>query len=104
MSGQTKMTLERGGLYLSASDYQRYFQGLDSVILLRRDLDLLIMPVRHAAAGGYLLKMRNVAGDRVVSAGDFFRGQGVSDERTRPLSGKWSEDDCALIVEELFDV
>ena len=33
----------------------------------------MILPVRHAAAGGYVLKLRNSAGDRVVHAPDFFR-------------------------------
>ena len=63
--------------------------------------DLLILPVRHAAAGGYLLKLRNGAGDRVVNAPDFFREHGLDDEvaaRIRRRSGRlatrrpWSRD------------
>ncbi len=40
---------------------------------------MLVLPVRYAASGGYVLKIRNAAGDRVVDAGDFFRDHGLDD-------------------------
>ena len=61
-----------------ASVMLRHFAGLEGVILLRRDNDILILPVRNNAAGGYLLKLRNSAGDRVVNAADFFRAQAIT--------------------------
>ena len=73
----------------AATIYDRYFPGLETIVLLRRDDDLLILPVRHAAAGGYLLKLRNGAGDRVVNAPDFFREHGLDDEARARFRRAW---------------
>jgi hypothetical protein len=98
------ITLRQGALHLSRETYERYFAGLEGVILLRRDRDLCILPVRHAAAGGYLLKVRNKAGDRVVHAPDFFRQQNVDDRIALELTVSWSAERGALVAAELFEV
>jgi hypothetical protein len=98
----TTVTLQRGALYLSGEVYDRYFAGLDTVILLRRDDDLCILPVRHAAAGGYLLKLRNKAGDRVVYAPDFFRQYGIDDAAALPFAVAWSSERGALVAAAAF--
>ena len=98
------VTLKRGGLYLRRETHDRYFRGLDGVVLLRRDADLLILPVRHAAAGGYFLKQCNVAGDRVVTAPDFFREHGADDERERRLPAAWETARAALVASGAFDM
>jgi hypothetical protein len=92
----------RGALYLSYQTYDRYFTGLDAVILLRRETDLCIMPVRHAPAGGYLLKLRNSRGDRVVHAPDFLREHGIDENAAMQLSVAWSTDRGALIAFDAF--
>jgi len=94
----SRVTVRGGQLYLSAALCEQYLSGLDSVILLRRAGDLLILPVRHPAAGGYLLKRRNRAGDRVVSAPDFFREQGFDDEAEFCAPAVWSEDNGGLVI------
>lgn len=94
--------VRRGGLYLSRELCERYFAGLETVILLRRDVHLLILPVRHAAAGGYLLKRRNSAGDRVVLAPDFFREHGLDDLVEREFAVCWDPDQAALILKHAF--
>lgn len=94
--------LRRGSLYLSSDVYERYFQDLAAVILLRRENDLLILPVRHAAGGGYLLKLRNAAGDRVVNAMDFFREHGFEDADEATLTVAWSTSDAALKATDAF--
>lgn len=98
MSGAVTLRLRDGGLYLSASVCDRHFAGIEAVILLRRDTDLAVLPVRHAAAGGYLLKRRNAAGDRVVFAPDFFRASGVADGIDRELVAHWNEAEAALVA------
>lgn len=75
---------------MSREIHDLYFAGLEAIILLRRDEDLLILPVRHAAAGGYLLKRRNGADDRVVTAPDFFRAHGLDDESEHILPVVWT--------------
>ena len=98
------VTLRRGALYLSCETYDRYFAGLEAVILLRRDRDLCILPVRHAAAGGYLLKLRNKLGDRVVHAPDFFREHGVDEDIALQLSVVWSTEHGALVAADAFEL
>jgi hypothetical protein len=102
VTGAPTVTVKRGSLYLAREICDRYFAGLEAVILLRRDDDLLILPVRHAASGGYLLKLRNGAGDRVVSAPDFFREQGVEDDDELELSVAWSSEKAALCSDGAF--
>jgi hypothetical protein len=98
------ISLKRGALYVTSDIYHRYFAGLEAVILLRRDRDLCILPVRHAAAGGYLLKLRNKAGDRVVHAPDFFREHGIDDNIELELSAVWSRESAALIAAGAFEL
>jgi hydrogenase maturation protease len=100
----TSVVVTRGSVYLTHAICESYFANLEAVTLLRRDSDLLIMPVRHAAAGGYLLKLRNGAGDRVVNAGDFFRLNGVDDAVERRLPAFWSTERAGLVVEHAFDM
>ncbi len=90
-AGRPFLTVKRGSLYVSRAVYDRYFAGVDAVILLARNDDLLVLPVRHAAGGGYLLKLRNSAGDRVVQAGDFFQAHGIGDDAELTLPVAWDQ-------------
>ncbi len=96
------LTVKEGALYISSDVYSQFFAGLESVILLRREDDLYVLPVRHAGAGGYLLKIRNSVGDRVVNAPDFFREQGLSDLSSCELSAAWSDRHGALVAVNAF--
>ena len=98
------LTLRGGSLYLTHEVYDRYFSGLEAIILLRRGDDLVILPVRHAAAGGYVLKRRNSAGDRVVHAPDFFREHGLEDEIQRELAVSWSTEGACLRATDAFSL
>ena len=102
MSDDPSVKLRRGGLYLSGDLCRRYFAGLETVILLRRERDLVIMPVRHAASGGHLLKRLNPAGDRVVTAPDFFRTHGAEDENERVITVDWITEEAALVARGVF--
>lgn len=102
MSEALTATLRNGGLYVSRDLYDAYFKGLEGVVLLRDGVDLLVLPVRHAAAGGYFLKIRNGAGDRVVAAPDFFRLQGGSDDQERHSPVRWDSARAALVLSGVF--
>ncbi len=95
--------LKRGSLYLSCALYDKYFAGLDAVILLSRDDHLYIMPVRNTSGGGYLLKLRNSSGDRVIIAPDFFREHGLDDFQERDIGVSWDQDMAALKADALFN-
>lgn len=99
-----RIILRRGGVYLTAALCRRYFHGLDSVILMRRGADLVIMPVRHAASGGYLLKLRNAAGDRVINAPDFLRSHGLNEGAEAELDAVWSRELAGLVAQNAFKI
>lgn len=98
------VTLRRGSLCFTRGDYDRFFPGVESVVLLRDGAALLILPVMQAAAGGTLLKQRNLAGDRVAHAAGFFRENGIPDEVERESAAEWSAERAALVVERFFEV
>lgn len=96
------LRLRRGALLFEASVYDAHFNGLSNLVLLRDGAALLILPVRHAGAGGYVAKWRNSKGDRIVAAPDFFRGAGLDDDVERDLTAKWQDERAALIIDDLF--
>jgi hydrogenase maturation protease len=97
--GPARIEIRRGNIYVEAGVYARYFGGLESLVLLRRDEKLLLLPVRHAAAGGLLLKIRNTRGDRIVHAQEFFRDQGLDEQQEWSLPVRWDSRSAALVVE-----
>jgi hypothetical protein len=54
-----------GYLVLQADVARTYFPG-DTILALKRDRELWLLPTRGAAAGGLVLKQRNLEGDRSV--------------------------------------
>lgn len=54
-----------GYLVLRAEVARAFFPG-DTVLALKRDRELWLLPTRGAAAGGLVLKQRNLDGDRAV--------------------------------------
>ncbi len=56
---------EQGYLVLTADDAHEFFP-FDVLVALRRGPELWLLPTRGAAAGGLILKQRNLRGDRSV--------------------------------------
>ncbi|MFN0218601.1 MAG: hydrogenase maturation protease [Hyphomicrobium sp.] len=102
IASASTITLKAGRVYLARAVYDRYFAGLTSVILIRRDDQLMIMPVRHAAAGGFVVKIRNAAGDRLIEAIDFFRAQNRDADEADELTVIWDTDAAALVSAGAF--
>lgn len=103
MSETCVVTVRRGALHFTRQVYESFFGGLDNVVLLRDGADLLVLPVRHQASGGYVIKLRNAAGDRTVNAADFFRDNGIEDEIDMTLPARWHPDRAALVAASAFD-
>jgi hydrogenase maturation protease len=99
---ESQVMVKNGSLYLRAALCAKYFADVATVILLRQDNDLLVLPVRHTAAGGYLLKRRNGNGDRVVNAPEFFRGHGIEDGDEQRATAAWRRERAALAAVNLF--
>ena len=96
-----RLLIRHGALYLSAAACEQYFSNIDAVALVQRGGALVVLPVRYAAAGGYLLKRRNRRGDRVVSAPDFFRACGFDDDAAVALEARWDDRQAALVASGL---
>lgn len=96
------LTIRRGALHFTRETYERFFDTLDNVVLLRDGDDLIVLPVRHRAAGGYVIKVRTGAGDRAVAAADFFRDNGIEDSIEMTLPAVWDDNSAALIAPQTF--
>lgn len=94
----TTVSIARGSVYISADTYAKYFNGIESAALIIRDGHLHILPVVHMASGGALLKIRNSAGDRVVSAPDLFLENGLEDWSADNVAATWSSEHAALKI------
>lgn len=92
------VSIRDGAVYLPAAVADTYFAGVDAVILLVRDGQLLVLPVRGTNAGGCLLKIINRAGDRVARAPDAFAEAGIERLEATGLPAKWVTADAALAV------
>ncbi len=92
------ISIKDGTIYLPFQLVEKYFRGVDAVVVLLQQGELMVMPVHHVMSGGSLLKVKNAAGDRVVQARDVFQDQGMLDFRTDELPVKWSSERCALLA------
>jgi hypothetical protein len=100
-----QISIARGNIYLPREVCDLYFQGIESVALLAHEAGLLIIPLLQNAAGGSLLKVKNLRGDRVIHAQEFWRQQGYSEEfgeRFYPVH--WESNRAALFVSGSFAV
>ncbi len=87
-----------GCVHLPAALVEAHFAGVEAVVVLVRDGALEVLPVRHVAAGGCLLKRRNAAGDRVAAAPDALRACGLGEWRAGSLAASWSAERAALVA------
>lgn len=87
-----------GAIYLPAAVAGAYFSGLDAVAVVVGDGFLRILPVRHLQSGGYLLKIRNAAGDRVIAVMDLLRAHDLDGWRANGAEAVWSPENGALMV------
>ncbi len=91
--------IRAGKVYLSAALCETYFKGIEAVIVLIRDGCVHVLPVHQMAAGGCLLKVRNVQGDRVAAAPDVFLAHEMDGLEATDVPARWSSEDGALILQ-----
>jgi hypothetical protein len=96
------VTVARASVYLSRQICEAHFAGIAAVVPMRREDDLVILPVGHAAAGGCLLKRRNMNGDCVVNVADFLRFHGVDDSAELTLDADWDAFITGLVARGAF--
>ena len=94
-----QVTIGRGNIYIPVATYEAYLKKIEAVALLPHENGILIFPLIQDSAGGLLLKIRNLNGDRLVHAQEFFRNNGyVEDFEERSADVRWLTDRAALLV------
>jgi hypothetical protein len=101
-SSPAQIHFSQGRLHIPRDSYDRYLSGAGAVILLRREKDLLVLPVSNIASGGYILKIRNAVGDRVVNGAGFFRDNGLGDDGHWEGLSAWCQSYSGVRLYELF--
>lgn len=91
-----------GNLHLSREACERWLNGIETVALLSRDAQVLIVPLTRESGGGLLLKVRNARGDRVIHAQEFFRTHGFAEDfAAHRVAMRWDESAAALVLSGL---
>lgn len=93
------MVHPNGYVYIDADVHQKYFAGVDAVIMLAREGKVWIMPVYNNASGGLLMKVRYRRGDRAVAAMDFLRQDRLEDGHERICPVSWDSGAAGLAIE-----
>ncbi len=88
-----------GNIYIDASISEKHFPNIQHIVLLKRDNQILILPVHQEGSGGLLLKIRNAQGDRVVHAQEFFREHGIDEALDRLVPVLWDETAAGLVMD-----
>ncbi|HEY9732522.1 MAG TPA: hypothetical protein V6C89_11460 [Drouetiella sp.] len=100
MSQMTEtISIKNGNLYVDCHLYEKFFAGIETVALLKKEDGFLLMPVFNQASGGRLMKMRNTAGDRVVTATDFLQQFDLVQHDVRGFPASWDSAAAALFVD-----
>ena len=87
-----------GSLYLDAALCARYFDGIQAVALLCDEDGGYLIPLTMVGTGGYLLKIRNARGDRVVHCPEFIELLGCPQEIESVLEVRWDAERYALSI------
>lgn len=96
------VSISGGCLRMPSATYALYLGGVDSAALIKRDGEVLLLPLRGPVAGGLLLKQRNLRGDRVMLAHDFLAQCGLDPlGGEREFSVRWVAEAGALLIEGL---
>lgn len=94
-----QVTIARGNIYIPVDTYDAYLKTIEAVALLPHEDGILIFPLIHDSAGGLLLKIRNLNGDRLIHAQEFFRNNNFLEEfEEKKADVRWLSDRAALLV------
>ena len=98
-SEQLQVTIARGNIYVPLEVYETYFKGIECVALMPHEEGVLLIPLIQQSAGGLLLKIKNLRGDRVIHAQEFWRQHGyVEDFAERTYQVRWISERAALLL------
>jgi len=90
-----RVTIKRGSLLVPRAIYDRYFEAHEGAVLFDKGDRLCVLPV-SGAAGGILVKQKNLAGDRAIDATEFLRTRGWDDWGEYACDAGWDAELGAL--------
>ncbi len=95
------LLLKDGYLFIPAPAYRDTMAGLLAVAVLWRSPCLHLIPLHPGTIGGFLLKQRNLAGDRVVDLRLFLRDHELAENFEGVLSFMWIPEQGAWQTRQL---
>lgn len=91
-----------GSIHVPVETCEKYFRSVEAVALLPHEDGILLLPLIQGSAGGSLLKVRNLRGDRVVHAQEFFRNNGyVEDQEETTHKVRWLSERAGLLIQNV---
>lgn len=94
------VSLARGNIYIPLEIVETYLKNIEAVALLPHEQGILLFPLIQQSAGGLLLKMKNLRGDYVVHAQEFFRNNGLEESfQEIDCEVSWQADRHALLIQ-----
>lgn len=96
------LRLHRNHLYIEANVFEAHFANVQSVALLRKEKDLLILPLATGESGGFYIKQVNARGDRAIHAADFFRLNGIDENNVQELAAWPAPLMAGFVIKGLF--
>ena len=94
--------IARGSVYLDREVCDLYLPGVASITMINRDGRAYLLPL-HGSDSGWLLKMRNARGDRVVHALQFLFMLGLDADTEMQVPVRWDSGMAGLLLEGLGD-
>lgn len=99
MTESLRVSIGRGNIYIPLETYEKYLKAIEAVALLPHEKGVLLYPLIGPASGGLLLKIKNLRGDRVVHAQEFFRNNDFAEFAVeKAFDVAWQSETHALLI------
>lgn len=85
---EVEVGIERGTLTIDAETFEKFFREAPAVAVLRREAELLLLPLRDGF-GGTLVKVKNPQGDRSVDLREFMRTSNLNEWAIGVWPARW---------------
>jgi hypothetical protein len=98
-SCKMKVSIARGNIYIPFETYDKYLKNIEAIALLPHEIGFLIFPLIQQSAGGLLLKVKNLRGDRIIHAQEFFRNNELAESFDEvECEALWESERHALLI------
>lgn len=100
MTEKLSVKIARGNIYVPLETYETYLKNIEAVALLPHEKGILLFPLIQQSAGGLILKIKNLRGDRVIHSQEFFRNNNLAESFEEiACEVSWENERHALLIE-----